>query len=52
VRDIYMTVTAVLKISVNQTINKTTGEKAGKYLIIAPKILEVSMLKIFKDNEE
>jgi len=51
-REIYMTLTAHLKFSVNETVNRTSGESMGKYLIIAPKRLEMSMFKIYKEEEE
>lgn len=33
-------------------MNKTTGEKTGRYLVIMPKEIEISTLKILKEEEE
>lgn len=51
-REFYTTLSLGLKLTVNQTYNRTSGEKVGKLLIMTPQVLELSMLKIFKDKEE
>ena len=50
-RDFYMTVNAQIRLMVNESNDETKNTK-GKYLVVVPRKVEISSLKMFKEDEE